>query len=37
MGNRVGQFARPRSQLKLKHRMEVPNLLGTMNLEDLID
>ena len=34
---RVGQFARPRSQLKLKHKMEVSNFLGTLNTKDLID
>ena len=33
----VGQFARPRSQLKLKHKMEVSNLLGTLTPKDLID
>ena len=37
MGNRVGKFARPRSQLKLKHKMEVSNFSGTLNPEDLID
>ena len=31
MGNRVGQFARPISQLKLKHKMEVSNFLCTFN------
>ena len=37
MGNRVGQLAQPESQLKLKHKMEVSNFLGTFNLEDQID
>ena len=36
-GIRVGQFARPGSQLKLKHKMEVSNFLGTLNPQDLID
>ena len=34
---RVGQFARPRSQLKLKHKMEVSNFLGASIHKDLID
>lgn len=37
IGTSARQFARPRSQLKLKHKMEVSNFLGTLNLEDLID
>lgn len=37
MGNRVSQFARPRSQLKLKHKMEVSNFSITLNPEGLID
>ena len=37
MGNRAGQFDRSGSQLKLKHKMEVSNFLGTLNPEDLID
>ena len=36
MGNRAGQFSRPGSQLKLKHKMEVSNFLGTLNPKDLI-
>ena len=34
---RTSQFARPRSQLKLKHKMEVFNFLGTLNPKELID
>ena len=34
---RAGQFARPRSQLKLKHKIKISNFLDTLNLEDLID
>ena len=37
MENRVGYLAQPESQLKLKHKMEVSNFLGTLNPEDLID
>ena len=37
MGNRVGQFSRPKSQLKLKHKMVVSNSSGTLNLQDLIN
>ena len=37
IGTRIGQFARSGSQLKLKHKMEVSNFSGTLNLEDLID
>lgn len=37
MGDTAGQFSRPRSQLKLKHRIEVSNFSSTLNLEDLID
>ena len=37
IGIRASQFAQPGSQLKLKHKMEVSNFLGTLNLEDLID
>ena len=36
IGTRVGQFARPRSQLKLKHKMEVSNFSSTLNPKDLI-
>ena len=36
-GNRDSQFDRFGSQLKLKHKMEVSNFLGTLNPEDLID
>ena len=37
MRNRVRQFDRSRSQLKLKYKMEVSNFLGTLNPKDLID
>ena len=37
MENRVGHSARLGSQLKLKHKMEVSNFLGTLTPEDLID
>lgn len=37
MGNRADQFDRSRSQLNLKHKMEVSNLLGTLNPKYLID
>ena len=36
-GNRTGQNDGSRSQLKLKHKMEVSNFLGTLNPKDLID
>ena len=36
-GNRMVHFDRSRPQLKLKHKMDVSNFLGTLNLEDLID
>lgn len=36
-GTRAGLFARPGSQLKLKHKMEVSNFSGTLTLGDLID
>ena len=34
---RDGQFSRLGSQLKLKHKMEVSNFLGTLNPEGLIN
>ena len=37
IGTRASQFARPGSQLKIKHKMQVSNFLGTLNPEDLID
>ena len=37
IGTRAGQFARPGSRLKLKHKTEVSNFSGTLTLEDLID
>ena len=37
IGTRASQFARPRSQLKLKHKMEGSHFLGTLTPEDLID
>ena len=37
IGNRVVQLDRFGSQLKMKHKMEVYNFLGTLNHEDLID
>ena len=37
MGNRVGQFARLGSQLKLKNKMELSNFSGTLNSKELID
>ena len=37
MKNWVGQFARSRSHLKLKHKMEVSNFSGSLTPEDLID
>ena len=37
IGIRDGKFARPGSQLKLKHKMEVSNFSGTLTPEDLID
>lgn len=32
MGNRDDEFYRPRSQLRLKHKMEVSNFSSTLNL-----
>ena len=37
MENMVGQFARPGSQLKLKHKMDDSNFLVTLNSKDMID
>lgn len=37
MANRVGHLARLGSQLKLKYKMEISNLSGTLNPKDLID
>ena len=36
-GGRTDQLLRHGFQLKLKHKMEVSNFLGTLNLEELID
>ena len=37
IGIRASQFAKRRSQLKLKHKIEVSNFSGTLNPKDLID
>ena len=37
IGARASQFTRLRSQLKLKHKMEVSKFSSTLTLEDLID
>ena len=37
IGTRFGQFARHSSQLKMKHKMEVSDFLGTLTTKDLID